>query len=130
MATVEDFLNLSMDERRADAETCIQKRGDDHCPVIVYTKNKSAPKATKYKYAIGGDAQVGHLIAAVRSKIPDLDAATALFVFIKKPDGEFVLTTSTSTVREVYDEYAHEDKFLHMVYMLENTFGFNQSVAV
>jgi len=119
----EQFLKLSVEARRADAESCIAKRGDDHHPILAIA-HRGTPAASKFKYAMQGDTPFGHLTAAIRAKIPNLDASTALFLFIAQPDGGSILAPPTKTVREVYSAYLHTDKFLHVTYALENVFGY------
>ena len=97
--------------------TRILQKYFDRVPVLVKPGNKNTPDIDKFKYLVPNNLTIGEFINVIRKRIK-LGPEKAMFVFING-----VLPPTGSTIFSIYQENSEEDKFLYMIYTLENTFG-------
>lgn len=96
----------------------ILEKYPDRVPVYVNKKEGSnVEDITKHKYLVPKDMTMGSFIYVLRKNI-NLNSSQALFVFVDN-----LIVSNTEMMGEIYNKYTNEDKFLHVVYSSESTFG-------
>ena len=91
----------------------------DRVPVYVSKKENSLVNdIEKHKYLVPKDMTMGNFIYVLRKNIK-LKSDQALFVFVNN-----IIVCNSEYLSEIYNNhYDKDDKFLHVVYSGENTFG-------
>ena len=91
----------------------------DYVPVIVKS-HKFALK--KKKFLVPRDANVSHLLIAIRKHIEKVDHSTAIFIFCNN-----MMIGSNNMLSDVYQKHVIDKKtknlFLYIEIATENTFG-------
>jgi len=91
----------------------------DRVPVYVSKKENSLVNdVEKHKYLVPKDMTMGNFMYVLRKNIK-LKSDQALFVFVNN-----LIACNSDLIGEIYNNYYDkDDKFLHVVYSGENTFG-------
>jgi len=105
----------SLEERKIEARRQIAKH-PDRVPVIIQIKDKNL--LDRCKYLPSKDMTVGMFLYQLRSRA-NLNESEGLFLFTMNNS----LTTLTSRMIDVYEEYKSEDLFLYMILQKESIFG-------
>ena len=91
----------------------------DRVPVYVSKKENSLVNdVEKHKYLVPKDMTMGNFMYVLRKNIK-LKSDQALFVFVNN-----LIACNSDLIGEIYNNYYDkDDKFLHVIYSSENTFG-------
>ena len=91
----------------------------DRVPVYVNKKeNSRVNDIEKHKYLVPKDMTMGNFIYVLRKNIK-LKSDQALFIFVNN-----IVVCNSELMSEIYNKhYDKNDKFLHVTYSGENTFG-------
>ena len=91
----------------------------DRVPVYVNKKeNSRVNDIEKHKYLVPKDMTMGNFIYVLRKNIK-LKSDQALFVFVNN-----LIVCNSDLMGEIYNiHHDKDDKFLHVIYSSENTFG-------
>ena len=118
---IQDPVNLKFDqytlEQKQNYYSVLKNKYPDRIPVILKKGNKILQDIDKNKYLMPKNLTVSNLVYLIRNKIK-IDDKQAIFLFVNN-----TLVPMNTTINELYNEHHSEDKFLYIVYSLENTFG-------
>ena len=114
---MDEFKKKYTVEQRLHESAKLLNKYHDRVPVLIKPGNKNTPDIDKFKYLVPNDLTVGEFVCIIRKRIK-LGPEQAMFVFTNG-----VLPPTGSTMFSVYQDNSDEDKFLYMIYSLENTFG-------
>jgi GABA(A) receptor-associated protein len=114
-----DFKKKHNFDKRLNESKLITEKYPDKVPIIVERlKNSDIPDIDKKKYLVPKDLTAGQFIYVIRRRIK-LEKEKAIFVFIKD-----ILTPTSATIEQLYEDNKDDDGFLYVVYSGENAFGF------
>jgi len=88
--------------------------------VPLYVDKKEGSKVNdipKHKFLVPKDMTIGNFVYILRKHIK-LEPSQALFVFIDNK-----LVSNSEMIGTVYEQKKNNDKFLYVIYSIENTFG-------
>ena len=104
-------------ERNKEAIRIIEKY-PERIPVICEKSKYSKMKnIDKNKYLVPCDLSIGQFIFVIRKRI-QLKSEESIFIFIDNK-----LPTTSSLIKDVYNESKNADGFLYILFTNENTFG-------
>ena len=96
----------------------ILEKYPDRVPVYVNRKDGSnVSEITKHKYLVPKEMTMGNFIYVLRKNIK-LKSSQALFVFVDN-----IIVSNSDMMIEIYNRNVSDDKFLHIIYSSESTFG-------
>ena len=108
---------FTMDQRYTEAHRILEKY-PDRIPVICEKHPESTMDIIdKNKFLVPGTLTVSQFSYVVRKRIK-LRPEQAIFIMCNDS-----MLTSTSTMREIYDEYKSECGFMYFLYQSESVFG-------
>lgn len=114
-----DYKSQHTFESRLEESTRIKEKFPGRIPVIVERckVTSNIPDIDKKKFLVPSDLSVSQFIFIIRKRI-QLPSEMALFLFVNQ-----TLPTTSTLIRELYEEHQNPDGFLYMEYSGENTFG-------
>ncbi|CAD8180150.1 unnamed protein product [Paramecium octaurelia] len=115
----ESFKKQYSKEQRLKESENILKHYQDRVPIIIEKdKNSRLPDLDVQKYLFLSNFRVFQLNTLIRSKL-NLNKAEAVYLFVNSK----VALRGDMSIKEVYDKYQDDDKFLYIQYCEYNTFG-------
>ena len=119
----------TIDKRKTECKR-IREKNPNKIPIII-EKHENCKNndliLEKYKYLIDSDNTIGQILFIIRKHMK-LPKEKALIFFIEElsldeKQVKYVLPLQSRLMDEVYNECAHDDGFLYIVYTEENAFG-------
>ena len=107
-------------EQRLEESLRVLQKYPDRIPVICEKNKKSSkncPNIDKIKYLVPKDLTMGQFLYVIRKRL-NFPPEKAIFLFVGN-----LITPSTASVNEIYNNYKDKDGFLYITYSLENVFG-------
>ncbi|KAM3140335.1 hypothetical protein pb186bvf_007495 [Paramecium bursaria] len=109
---------FSLEQRMKESES-ILKHYQDRVPIIIEKdRGSKLPDLDVQKYLFLSNFRVFQLNTLIRSKL-NLNKAEAVYLFVNSK----IALRGDMTIKEVYEAYKDEDKFLYIQYCEYNTFG-------
>lgn len=109
-----------------EKSTRLLNKFPDRIPVII-EKNEGNLKLDlqNSKYLLQKDMSVSTFICIIRTKINKtlINSKKAIFTFVKKNEGNYILIPMNENMGNIYDIYKQDDGFLYIKFGIENTFG-------
>jgi len=91
----------------------------DRIPIICEKSNRSKiMELDKKKYLVPDNLTAGQFVYIIRKRL-SLPAEKAIFLYIGNS-----IPPSSSSLRDVYEQYKDKDGFLYIQYNEENVFGY------
>lgn len=117
--TKENSFKLSYPhDKRVQSARTLRDKYPSKIPVICEVGKKSALELDKNRYLVPSDITLGQFQFTIRNRIPNLDPADALYMFINNS-----LVPMTALMSAIYEEKKEIDGFLYIVINTESTFG-------
>jgi len=108
----------TFEKRKAEAER-MKSKYPNYIPTIIERSDDShIDDLDKSKYLFNPDVQLSHILIMIRKKIK-IKESESIILFVDNR----VVPLITSTINELYKNYANKDGFLYITYSTEKTFG-------
>jgi GABA(A) receptor-associated protein len=107
-------------EQRKDESSRVLNKYPDRVPIICEkskTASSDCPDIDKKKYLVPRDLNMGQFLYVIRKRLR-LSSEKALFLFVNNS-----ITSSTTSINDIYFNHKDFDGFLYVTYGLENVFG-------
>jgi len=106
---------MLMDEKSARRKARrLKEKHPDHLPIIIITNIKME----QYKFLPHKDSTLAQLLSILRGYMVKLKSTQGVIMTVNN-----TLPSLSTTVGELYKEYASTDEYLHICLTVENMFG-------
>jgi hypothetical protein len=125
MASINSFRNThSIEERKRISGQILAKYKDKACIIIEKSKLCKDKSITikRTKYLADKSITIGELVNRVKKEIENI-RDQAIFILIVDKNMRGISPTMSSNINEMYTKYHHDDGFMYMEFLCENTFG-------